>query len=213
MRLRKKHFAIPEMKENPFVFYDGEKYKGKWMEVFENNNPIYLELGAGKGTFTAQSAMDNPNINYIMVEMESNAFIYGTRKILEYKLTNVRALPIKAENILNYFEDEEISRIYINFCTPWPKLKHQKRRLTYPDFLKKYKVILKDGGDIYLKTDDRDFFEDSLKYFEDQRFMEVLRDFDMKEEEYPLNIVTEYERKWRDQNKPICFGVFEKYVD
>lgn len=213
MRLRKKHFAIPEMKENPYVFYDGEKYKGKWKEVFANNNPIYLELGAGKGTFTAQSAMDNPNINYIMVEMESNAFIYATRKILEYKLTNVRALPIKAENILEYFEDEEISRIFLNFSTPWPKLKHQKRRLTYPDFLKKYKVILKDGGDVYLKTDDRDFFEDSLKYFAGQRFMEVLRDFDMKEEEYPLNIVTEYERKWRDQNKPICFGVFEKYVD
>ena len=142
MRLRKKHFAIPEMKENPYVIFDGKKYKGKWKDVFGNDNDIYLEIGAGKGTFTATSALENSNINYIMIEMETNAFIYATRKILDYNLKNVIALPMNAKDILEYFGEDEVSRIYINFCNPWPKLKHQKRRLTYPDFLEKYRICL-----------------------------------------------------------------------
>lgn len=211
MRLRKKHFAIPEMKENPYVLFDATKNKGNWNKVFGNNNDIYLEIGAGKGTFTATSALENPDKNYIMIEMETNAFVYATRKILANKLTNVRAIPMNAKDILEYFDKNEISRIYINFCNPWPKLKHQKRRLTYPDFLEKYREILKDGSQIYLKTDDKDFFVDSLKYFEDERYATLIFDFNMKEENYPLNIVTEYEEKWRNKKKPICLGVFEKY--
>lgn len=211
MRLRKKHFAIPEMEENPYVLFDAKKNKGNWNKVFGNNNDIYLEIGAGKGTFTATSALENPDKNYIMIEMETNAFVYATRKILDNKLTNVRAIPMNAKDILEYFDKNEISRIYINFCNPWPKLKHQKRRLTYPDFLEKYREILKDGSQIYLKTDDKDFFVDSLKYFEDERYATLIFDFNMKEENYPLNIVTEYEKKWRNKKKPICLGVFEKY--
>ena len=211
MRLRKKHFAIPEMKENPCVIFDGKKYKGKWKDVFGNDNDIYLEIGAGKGTFTATSALENSNINYIMIEMETNAFIYATRKILDYNLKNVIALPMNAKDILEYFGEDEVSRIYINFCNPWPKLKHQKRRLTYPDFLEKYRIILKEGSQIYLKTDHKEFFEDSLKYFQEQKFVGLISDFNMKEEDYPLNIETEYEKKWRAENKPICLGVFEKY--
>ena len=211
MRLRKKHFAIPEMKENPYVIFDGKKYNGKWKDVFGNDNDIYLEIGAGKGTFTATSALENSNINYIMIEMETNAFIYATRKILDYNLKNVIALPMNAKDILEYFGEDEVSRIYINFCNPWPKLKHQKRRLTYPDFLEKYRIILKEGSQIYLKTDHKEFFEDSLKYFQEQKFVGLISDFNMKEEDYPLNIETEYEKKWRAENKPICLGVFEKY--
>lgn len=199
------------MKENPYVIFDGKKYKGKWKDVFGNDNDIYLEIGAGKGTFTATSALENSNINYIMIEMETNAFIYATRKILDYNLKNVIALPMNAKDILEYFGEDEVSRIYINFCNPWPKLKHQKRRLTYPDFLEKYRIILKEGSQIYLKTDHKEFFEDSLKYFQEQKFVGLISDFNMKEEDYPLNIETEYEKKWRAENKPICLGVFEKY--
>lgn len=211
MRLRKKHFAIPEMQENPYVYFDGEQNKGRWAEIFGNNNPIYLEIGAGKGKFTVESAKRNKNINYIMVDLETNALIYATRKILEEELTNVRAMPINAENILEYFGENEIDRIYINFCNPWPKLRHKKRRLTYPRFLEKYKIILKEKSQIYFKTDDLELFEESLDYFRDTGFSELITDFDMEEDEYPQNIVTEYERKFRNSNVPIKFGVFEFY--
>lgn len=213
MRLRKKHFAIPEMRENPYVFFNGQENKGRWSEIFGNDNPIYLEIGAGKGTFTIESAKRNKDINYIMVDIETNALIYATRKILDEELTNVRAMPINAENILDYFDKNEISRIYINFCNPWPKLKHKKRRLTFPRFLEKYKVILKPKSQIYFKTDDLELFEESLDYFSDCGFSTLVEEFDMKLEEYPENIVTEYERKFRKLNKKIKFGVFEYYVN
>ncbi|MDU5595891.1 tRNA (guanosine(46)-N7)-methyltransferase TrmB [Peptoniphilus rhinitidis] len=213
MRLRKKHFAIPEMHKNPYVFFNGEENKGKWKEIFGNDNPIYLEIGAGKGKFTIESAKRNKNINYIMVDIETNALIYATRKILEEDLTNVRAMPINAENILDYFDKDEINRIYINFCNPWPKSKHKKRRLTYPRLLEKYKVILKPKSQIFFKTDDLELFEESLDYFIDEGFSILIYDFDMKLEDYPENIVTEYENKFRKLGEEIKFGVFEYYVN
>ncbi|MBS6611153.1 MULTISPECIES: tRNA (guanosine(46)-N7)-methyltransferase TrmB [Peptoniphilus] len=213
MRLRKKHFAIPEMRKNPYVFFNGEENKGKWKEIFGNDNPIYLEIGAGKGKFTIESAKRNKNINYIMVDIETNALIYATRKILEEDLTNVRAMPINAENILDYFDKDEINRIYINFCNPWPKSKHKKRRLTYPRLLEKYKVILKPKSQIFFKTDDLELFEESLDYFIDEGFSILIYDFDMKLEDYPENIVTEYENKFRKLGEEIKFGVFEYYVN
>lgn len=213
MRLRKKHFAVPEMRENPYVFFNGEENKGKWKEIFGNDNPIYLEIGAGKGKFTIESAKRNKNINYIMVDIETNALIYATRKILEEDLTNVRAMPINAENILDYFDKDEINRIYINFCNPWPKSKHKKRRLTYPRLLEKYKVILKPKSQIFFKTDDLELFEESLDYFIDEGFSILIYDFDMKLEDYPENIVTEYENKFRKLGEEIKCGVFEYYVN
>ncbi|MDO5715186.1 MAG: tRNA (guanosine(46)-N7)-methyltransferase TrmB [Tissierellia bacterium] len=209
MRLRKKHWAIPEMKENSYVFFDGQRYKGKWDEVFQNGNPIILEIGAGKGKFTTELAKEHPELNFIMVEFEPNAFVYATRKILEKELNNVRALPIHAENLLEYFEKDEISKIYINFCNPWPKNRHKKRRLTYPDYLKRYEQILKPEGLLELRTDDRPFFEDSLDYFEKSSWEKIKSSFDTRVEDYGDPIITEYETKWRAMNLPICYGVFK----
>ena len=148
-----------------------------------------------------------------MVDIETNALIYATRKIIDEELTNVRAMPINAENILDYFDKDELDRIYINFCNPWPKLRHKKRRLTYPRFLEKYKVILKPKSQIYFKTDDLELFEESLDYFKDEGFSTLIEDFDMKLEDYPQNIVTEYESKFRGLGEKIKFGVFEYYVN
>ncbi|RVU54558.1 tRNA (guanosine(46)-N7)-methyltransferase TrmB [Anaerosphaera multitolerans] len=209
MRLRKKHWAVPEMKENPKVFFEGKKYKGHWGEVFGNSNPIHIEIGAGKGQFIAKLSKRNPNINYVIIELDTNAFVYACRKIKEDELENVRALPINAENIIEYFDKDELDRIYINFCNPWPKKRHNKRRLTHPRFLVQYRDILRENSEIHLKTDDRDFFEDSLEYFKDNSFENKIVDFDMKLSDYPENIVTEYEQKWRDKNIPICYGVFK----
>ncbi len=209
MRLRKKHFAIPEMRENPYVIFDPEHLKGKWSEEFKNDNDIYLELGAGKGQFIKELAKRTPNTNYIIIDRESNAFVYATRKIREEELSNVRCIPYDVDNIAEIVGEGEIKGIYINFCNPWPKERHKKRRLTHPRLLKIYKKLLQPGSKIYFKTDDRDLFEDSLKYFEDEGFEIIKSDFNMKLSEYPDNIVTEYEHKFRTLNMPIHYGEFK----
>lgn len=203
MRLRFKPNAIPEMKENDRVFFYPRDMKDKWHEIFANDNPIHLEIGAGKGDFIIEKAKTNPNINFIALEMNTNAFVIASRKIIEQELTNVIGLVDYAEELTDTFDENEIDHIYINFSTPWPKTKHHKRRLSHPRFLERYEKIIKSNGIIEQKTDDLPFFEDSLKYYEDFG-MEVLEsNFDLPEEK---SIVTEYERKWRDRQKPIYYA-------
>jgi len=202
MRLRFKPNAIPEMKENDKIFFYPRDMKAKWAGVFNNENPIHLEIGAGKGDFIVEMAKRNPGINFIALEMNTNAFVIASRKIEEEKLENVIGLVDYGEKLTEAFGENEIDHIYINFSTPWPKTKHHKRRLSHPRFLERYKIIMKDGGIVEQKTDDRDFFIDSLKYYE--KFgMEILcKDYDLLEEG---SIVTEYEKKWRDRNKSIYY--------
>ncbi|MDO5041423.1 MAG: tRNA (guanosine(46)-N7)-methyltransferase TrmB [Peptoniphilus sp.] len=209
MRLRKKHFAIPEMKENPKVYFDGYKHKGNWREVFGNDNEVQLEIGSGKGQFITEIAMRNRDVNYIGIDMETNALVYASRKIHEEELDNVRLLPLRAEKLEDYFAEDEISKIYINFCNPWPKNKQHKRRLTHPRFLEIYKKFLKSGATLELKTDDLDFFEDTLEYAEECALETLVCERDMKLEDYPENIVTEYEAKWRSREIPIKYAVFK----
>ena len=210
MRLRKKHFAIPEMQENPYVYFETQGLKDSWQEIFGNNNPIRIELGGGKGQFISILSQKNPNYNYVTFDRETNAFIYAGRKIEALENKNVRAVAIDIEQVGECFKENTIDKIYINFCNPWPKERHKKRRLTHPRFLKEYKKFLKIGGTIELKVDDRDLFLESIKYFEENGFEPVEKTLDMKMEDYPDNIVTEYESKWRKMNKPICFGIFKR---
>ena len=203
MRLRFKPNAIPEMKENDRIFFYPKDMRGKWSEVFDNNNPIHLEIGAGKGDFIIEMAKRNPDINFIALEMNTNAFVIASRKIDKEEISNVIGLVDYAEDLTESFDKEEIDHIYINFSTPWPKTKHHKRRLSHPRFLERYKAIIKESGVVEQKTDDRDFFDDSLRYYQDYG-MEILdKDYDLVEEK---SIVTEYERKWRDRQKPIYYA-------
>ena len=203
MRLRFKPNAIPEMQENDRIYFYPKDMRGKWSTVFANDNPIYLEIGAGKGDFIIEMAKRNPNINFIALEMNTNAFVIASRKIEEEGLKNVIGLVDYAEDLEEAFDLGEVACIYINFSTPWPKTKHHKRRLSHPRFLEIYKKIMKDGGLIVQKTDDRPFFDDSLKYYE--KFdMDILeKSYDLAEED---SIVTEYERKWRDRGIPINYA-------
>ena len=203
MRLRFKPNAIPEMKENDRIFFYPRDMKGKWKEVFKNDNPIYLEIGAGKGDFIIEMAKANPDINFIALEMNTNAFVIASRKIEEEELTNVIGLVDYAEELTETFDQGEIDHIYINFSTPWPKTKHHKRRLSHERFLERYKKIIKKQGIIEQKTDDLPFFEDSLKYYKDFGLEILEAEYDLPEEE---SIVTEYERKWRDRQKPIYYA-------
>jgi len=203
MRLRYKPNAIPEMKENDRIFFYPRDMKGKWQEVFDNDNPIHLEIGAGKGDFIIEKAKSHPDINFIALEMNTNAFVIASRKIKEEELKNVIGLIDYGEELTEAFGEDEIDHIYINFSTPWPKTKHHKRRLSHPRFLERYQKIIKNEGIIEQKTDDLDFFKDSLKYYEDFGLEILESNYNLPEEK---SIVTEYERKWRERKKPISYA-------
>lgn len=203
MRLRYKPNAIPEMKENDRIFFYPRDMKEKWQEVFDNDNPIHLEIGAGKGDFIIEKAKSHSDINFIALEMNTNAFVIASRKIKEEELKNVIGLIDYGEELTEAFGEDEIDHIYINFSTPWPKTKHHKRRLSHPRFLERYQKIIKNEGIIEQKTDDLDFFKDSLKYYEDFGLEILESNYDLPEEE---SIVTEYERKWRERKKPIYYA-------
>lgn len=203
MRLRFKENAIPEMKENPLIFFDGEDKKGKWLDEFDNKNELHLEIGAGRGDFITQIALDNPDTNFIALEVNTNAFVVASRKIKENELTNVRGLIADAEEIEKIFDKKEIDRIYLNFSTPWPKTRHHKRRLSHKRFLDRYKNIVKDKAIIELKTDNEDFFDASIKYFEDFNMTILELDRDLSEEKSIY--ISEYERKFRNKDMPIFY--------
>lgn len=202
MRLRHKPYAIPTMKESPYIIFEAKDYKGKWNELFKNDNNIELEIGAGKGDFIVNKAINKPDTNFLALEMNTNAFVSACKKIEEEELANVYGIVGKAEELLDMFEDDEISKIYLNFSTPWPKKRHNKRRLSHENFLKLYDKICKSGAELELKTDNQDFFEDSLVYMEDfgMEILEVDRNFAENK-----SIVTEYERKFRDMDMPIFY--------
>ena len=207
MRIRYKKWARPELEASKFYIDNPEEYKGKWKELFKNNNPIHLELGCGKGQFIANLAVENPNINYIAIDLVDAMLGLAKRNVEEkYKEKNLEPKNI----ILTRFDIErimlildktdEIERIYINFCNPWPKGKHRKKRLTHTRQLEKYKTFLKEHGEIYFKTDDDDLFDSSIKYFEETGFKieRLTRDLHSNNI-FENNIVTEHEIMFSEQ--------------
>lgn len=210
MRLRKKWWAVPEMKENPLVIFDAQNYKEKWSDEFKNDNDIYLELGCGKGKFISEIATRNKDKNFCILDIDTNAIVYATRKIRDLELFNVRAIPTNIEKIDEIFQNNSISRIFINFCNPWPKKRHHKRRLTHPNFLKKYSNILKEKGEIHFKTDDDDLFLASLEYFQENGFEILLKTSDLHNFDYKENIETEYEEKFLSLGINIKFLIARK---
>lgn len=210
MRLRKKWWALPEMEQDEKAIFNQEELYGKWKEEFGNDHPIHLELGCGKGQFVATLAQKNPDINYIAIDLKNEVLVFALRRINELGLKNVRLISMIIENIEKVFAKDEIDKIYINFCNPWPKASHNKRRLTHPRFLTKYNVFLKDGGEIWFKTDDDELFEHSLEYFREEGFTEVYRTLDLLNDGFAENVKTEYEEKFTAFGVNIKFGIFRK---
>ena len=208
MRIRFKPWARPELEASEFYIDNPEEYKGRWIELFENkNNPIHLELGCGKGGFISKLAAQNPNINYIAIDMVDAMLGLAKRNIeMEY---NERNIPIKnvyltrfdIERILMILDDKDkIERIYINFCNPWPRGKHRKKRLTHIRQLEKYKQFLKPNGEIYFKTDDDNLFNDSLLYFEQAGLKIIDKTYDLANTpDFWYNIETEHERMFKNE--------------
>lgn len=189
--------------ENKYIYMKPKDEKGNWQEKFAKTQPIHLEIGAGRGDFLVEKARQTPNINYIAMDREANAFVEAGEKIKEAELPNIIGILGDADNLLDIFGESEISKIYINFCNPWPKNRHKKRRLTHPIFLEVYKKILKDNGEIEFKTDNDELFEDSIDYFEKEGLkIEVMdRDLAINEEE----AISYYESKWREQGIKIKY--------
>ena len=207
MRIRYKKWARPELEASEFYINNPEDYKGKWRDVFKNDNPIQLELGCGKGNFIAKLASRNQNVNYVAVDLIDAMLGLAKRNIeREYKekdlkTDNIRIIRYDIERILNIMsKEDEIDRIYINFCNPWPRPKHRKKRLTHSKQLELYKTFLKDNGEIYFKTDDIDLFNDSIKYFEESGFKVKNRTYDLHNEPiFDNNIITEHEEMFSNE--------------
>lgn len=213
MRLRNKPGALDKIKSYPqYVVQDAQEWKGKWQERFGNNNPIHIEVGTGKGQFVANMAKVNPNINYIGVEIQTSVVVVALDKLIAYDLPNLQLLHIDGGDIADIFEKGEVSRVYLNFSDPWPKKKHEKRRLTYRDFLKGYEYILIPNGEIHFKTDNQGLFEYSLASFSQygMRLNQVW--LDLHNSAFEGNIMTEYEEKFSSRGQRI-YRVEAQYVD
>ena len=208
MRIRYKKWARPELEASEFYIDNPEEYKGKWKTLFKNQEqPIYLELGCGKGQFISQLASNNLDKNYIAIDLVDAMLGLAKRNVEQVYLEknmkpeNVKLTRYDIERILNIFEEkDEIERIYINFCNPWPKGKHRKKRLTHTRQLEKYKQFLVPNGEIYFKTDDEDLFNSSLIYFEESGFEILNKTYDLHNEPiFEHNIETEHEKMFSEQ--------------
>ena len=205
MRMRRKPWARPELDASPIYIKEPLANKGKWKDVFKNKNEIHLELGCGKGSFIANLASENPDINYIAVDIKSEMLGLTKRNIeREYlsknlEMENICILAYDIERILDVFGEEDgIDRIYINFCNPWPKPRHKKKRLTHERQLEKYIKFLKKGGEIHFKTDDDGLFKDSLTYFKNLGFDIIFETYDLHKENVK-NVMTEHEKMFSEE--------------
>ncbi len=174
----------------------GEKMKGHWQEIFGREAPLHVELGTGKGKFISEMAERHPEINFVGIEAQQDVLYYVAEKVREKKLTNVKLLVFDVNHLMEIFEAGEINRLYINFCDPWPKVRHAKRRLTHTEFLEKYKIVLADGGEIFFKTDNRILFDFSLEQFKENHLILDKVTFDLHSSNDIDNVMTEYEKKF-----------------
>ena len=206
MRIRRRSWTEIELEEAKFYIDNPEENKGKWKNAFKVERPLHLELGCGKGQFIAKLAFKNPNINFIGVDLIDTMLGLAKRNVenIYYsenrEIDNVILTRCNIEQILTIIDGKDkVERIYINFCNPWPRGKHHKKRLTHPKQLDLYKTFLIDGGEIRFKTDDDNLFSDSLNYFENAGFEVIWKTYDLHNENIDDNIETEHEKMFSEQ--------------
>lgn len=203
MRMRKKKNLIPRMEACAGLWIkDPAERRGNWRALMPQTDRLRLELGCGKGRFTAQTAAAHPQDLYVAVERVPDAMVIAMERCRELGLTNVFFIDGDAAALGDCFAPDEVDLIYINFCDPWPSLKHARRRLTHQNFLRGYREILKEEGEIHFKTDNRDLFEWSLFQFPKAGFAlsEITRDLHA---EGVRGIMTDYEDKFHSLGVPI----------
>ena len=209
MRMRKKKNLIPRMERcGACHVQDGFALRGRWREtLMPQASELRLELGCGKGRFTVETARLHPDVLFIAIEKVPDALVVAMERAMDLGLKNVFFVVGDAALLPDYFAPDEVDRVYINFCDPWPSNRHAKRRLTHRDFLNIYRQVLRTGGEIHFKTDNRPLFEFSLLEFPRAGYAlsEVTRNL---HENGPRGVMTDYEAKFFAQGLPIhrCVG-------
>ncbi len=205
MRVHKKKHGAERLDACGNIVINNLKEEGNISEsLFGNSNPLRMEIGCGKGDFIVGTAAKEPNVNFLAVERVSDVLVTAAEKVKESGLTNVRVCCVDAKELAEIFPEGSIDRIYLNFSDPWPKSRHEKRRLTYRTFLAIYKKILKADGAIYFKTDNRPLFDFSLEEFREFGMKTEKVTFDLHNSEYMEgNVMTEYEKRFSSMGVPI----------
>ena len=196
MRLKNVKNAKDIINSGKYYLSDIKNYKGNWNNYFNNNNPIYIEIGMGKGKFIIENAIKYPNINFIGIEKFDSVIARAIQKSNEYELDNLVLIRMDAIDVDSIF-DHEIDKIYLNFSDPWPKARHEKRRLTSRNFLEKYDNIFKKDKVIEMKSDNKDLFDFSISSLEEYGYKIIYKTNNLSDED---NILTEYEEKFRNKN-------------
>ncbi len=222
MRIRKKKWAEPELSVCDFFVKEPETLAGKWKSAFKKEQPLYLEIGCGKGGFAGRLALENPDRNIIAVDIKIDMLGVGRRTIVKlFEESGKTQQDIDNLLLVNYNVEQldkiitsgdEIDRLYINFCNPWPRPKHKKRRLTYFKKLEMYKTFLKKDAEIRFKTDDDNLFEESLEYFEQSGYEITFITRDLHASSVNDNIQTEHEKMFSQQGIKIKYCI-AKQVD
>jgi tRNA (guanine-N7-)-methyltransferase len=204
MRLRHKPGAQEKINNHPqYIIANPEMHKGKWEDVFEKKQPLHIEIGSGKGRFITEMAKAHPTINYIGIEVYKSVIVDALDNVIEADIPNVKLLNVNANDLEKYFAKNDVDQVYLNFSDPWPKTRHEKRRLTYKNFLQIYQNILKDNGEIHFKTDNQGLFEYSLTSFSSYGLLLKFVSLDLHKSEYEGNIMTEYEQKFSSKGNRI----------
>jgi tRNA (guanine-N7-)-methyltransferase len=204
MRLRNKPWAKDKLQEYAnYVVHNPEQQRGNWGTVFEKNQPLHIEIGTGKGQFIVGMAKANPNINYIGIEFQESVIVSALDRLIEADLPNCKLMNENGAELLKFFQPGDVSQIYLNFSDPWPKTRHEKRRLTFKTFLDVYKAILVNNGEIHFKTDNQGLFEYSLVSFSEYGMLLKYVSLDLHNSEIEGNIMTEYEEKFASKGNRI----------
>ncbi|MGN0996766.1 MAG: tRNA (guanosine(46)-N7)-methyltransferase TrmB [Candidatus Ventricola sp.] len=216
MHMRTKKWARPELEACPYFTDEAPRFRGQWRARFAREAPLHLELGCGKGVSTAAMAFDNPQVNFIAMDITCNVLGDTRRNIActygDAPVDNVMIARYNIEDIRQVFAPEDrIERIYINFCNPWTKRpKYAKRRLTHPRQLMQYRDFLVDGGEIWFKTDDVPLFTESLPYFQACGFELRYLVSDLHASGFAPNYISEHERMYTERGVPIKFVIVRK---
>ena len=212
MRLRNIPGANEAVAASPYCIQNAAEHRGQWHAFFENDHPIHIEIGMGKGRFLMDLAALHPEINYIGIERYTSVLLRAVQKMDTLQLPNVHFLCEDAAKLPEIFAPEEVDRIYLNFSDPWPKDRHAKRRLTSEGFLNLYHTILNPDGYIQFKTDNRDLFDFSVETAENSPIWNIKElTYDLHHSEFLQgNIMTEYESKFVTEGKPICRFVLSR---
>ena len=191
---------------NDFVVHEEETMKGKWHDFFENENPIHIEVGMGKGRFIIDMAKLHPEINYIGIEKYSSVLVRAIEKQTIEQLPNLVFIRMDAEAIENVFAKDEVAYIYLNFSDPWPKDRHARRRLTSVQFLNRYVNFLAADGGLTFKTDNRPLFDFAVEELEPAGWKAQVITYDLHNDAALMegNVMTEYEKKFSSVGNPIC---------